>query len=200
MPPVQVRYPTGKKLIFQEVDAWRTFRSLRRTRTCRKISPIVPLSTLSRDLSTSDSRLKHDQRVSLPFYLKKKKRKRRKETNLPANNKILAHLVLPWRAAFINGVKPDAFLASTSISGHLWSSMFKHSVCPDQKRDIERGWYRTPRLLVSFEVIESVSFHIFWLRNVCWRVRHDEPRAFRVSTPSYFRRRWRGRILTASRV
>lgn len=70
--------------------------------------------------------------LDLPFY------RRQKRINLPANNKILAHLVLPWRAAFINGVKPDAFLASTSMSGHLWRSMFKHSVCPSNSNEILR--------------------------------------------------------------
>lgn len=130
--PVQVRYPTDKMSIFREVDAWRTFRSLRRTRTSRKIWPTVPLSILSRDLSMSDSRLKLIENLeSRSSFLSL-------EINLPANNKIFAHLVLPWRAAFINGVKPDAFLASTSMSGHLWRSMFKHSVCPSNSNEILR--------------------------------------------------------------
>lgn len=130
--PVQVRYPTDKMSIFREVDAWRTFRSLRRTRTSHKIWPTVPLSILSRDLSMSDSRLKLIENLeSRSSFLSL-------EINLPANNKIFAHLVLPWRAAFINGVKPDAFLASTSMSGHLWRSMFKHSVCPSNSNEILR--------------------------------------------------------------
>jgi len=51
-------------------------------------------------------------------------------TCLPANKRIFAHLVLPWRAAFMSGVKPKVFLASTSISGHLSRRMLRHSVCP----------------------------------------------------------------------
>jgi len=54
-------------------------------------------------------------------------------SNLPANKRIFAHFVLPWRAAFISGVKPKVFLASTSISGHLCRRMLRHSVCPVRK-------------------------------------------------------------------
>lgn len=55
--PVRVRYPSDRKSIFREADAWRTSRSPRRTRTCRKIWPTVLPSALSRGLSTSDLRL-----------------------------------------------------------------------------------------------------------------------------------------------
>lgn len=54
-------------------------------------------------------------------------------SNLPANKSIFAHFVLPWRAAFISGVKPKVFLASTSISGHLCRRILRHSVCPVRK-------------------------------------------------------------------
>lgn len=85
------------------------------------------------------------------------KKKRKKRLCLPANKRILAHLVLPWSAAFINGVKPDAFLASTSMSGHLCSSIFKHSVCP-RSNETRRVLSRIRNKLASFATLQELAY------------------------------------------
>lgn len=48
----------------------------------------------------------------------------------PANSKSLAHLVLPWSAAFIRGVKPKLFFGSIVRLRHRVISMFTTSERP----------------------------------------------------------------------
>lgn len=98
----------------------------------------------------------------------------------PANNKILAHLVLPWRAAFINGVKPDAFLASTSISGHLWRRIFRQSAWPESKKGARSsGSIGVLRGLERPRISSNVTFDCVLARSVVGRA---SPQTTRVSS------------------
>lgn len=58
----------------------------------------------------------------------------------PANKSILAHLFLPWRAAFMSGVKPKLFLASTSMFLHLLIKQLRQSTWPIDWNNNE-NWY-----------------------------------------------------------
>ena len=59
----------------------------------------------------------------------------------PAVRSSLAHLVLPWMAAFMSGVNPRLFLASISILGHCLNRTFTTSTWPEtQFNDPYQFW------------------------------------------------------------